>query len=70
MEVGGIMPSAVAGLERATAQINQAGQEVASGNLDPAVLVQLTTAHVQFAASAKMVQMSGDMSRHLLDMVA
>lgn len=70
MEVGGIMPSAVAGLERAKAQVNQAGQEVASGNLDPAVVVQLTTAHIQFAASAKMIQMSGEMSKHLLDMVA
>ena len=62
--------SALDGLQDAQARTEAASAEIASGNLDPAVVLDLTSAQVDFAANAKVLQATQENSRRLLDMLA
>jgi len=62
--------SAVDGLQDAQARTEAASEQIAAGNLDPAVVLDLTSAQVDFAANAKVFQATQENSRRLLDMLA
>ena len=62
--------SALDGMQDAQARTEAASEQIASGNLDPAVVLDLTSAQVDFAANAKVLQATQENSRHLLDMLA
>ncbi|KAA0577451.1 hypothetical protein FZ983_21520 [Azospirillum sp. B21] len=62
--------SAIDGLQNAQARTEAASAEIAAGNLDPAVVLDLTAAQVDFAANAKVLQTTQENSRRLLDMLA
>ena len=62
--------SALDGLQDAQARTEAASAEIAAGNLDPAVVLDLTSAQVDFAANAKVLQATQENSRRLLDMLA
>lgn len=62
--------SAVDGLQDAQARTEAASEQIAAGNLDPAVVLDLTSAQVDFAANAKVLQATQENSRRLLDMLA
>ncbi len=61
---------ALDGLQNAQARTEAASAEIAAGNLDPAVVLDLTAARVAFAANAKILQATQENSRRLLDMLA
>ena len=58
------------GLQDAQARTEAASAQIAAGNLDPAVVLDLTAAQVDFAANAKVLQTTQENSRRLLDMLA
>ncbi|KAA0571709.1 hypothetical protein TSH7_03060 [Azospirillum sp. TSH7] len=62
--------SALDGLQDAQARTDAASEQIAAGNLDPAVVLDLTSAQVDFAANAKVLQATQENSRRLLDMLA
>ncbi|ANC90708.1 hypothetical protein A6A40_01630 [Azospirillum humicireducens] len=62
--------SALAGLQDAQARGEAAATEIAAGNLDPAVVLDLSAAQVDFAANAKVLQTTQENSKRLLDMLA
>ncbi|PWC33465.1 hypothetical protein [Azospirillum sp. TSO35-2] len=62
--------SALGGMQDAQARVADASAQIASGNLDPAVVLDLSSAQVDFAANATVLQASQDNSRHLIDMLA
>ena len=62
--------SALDGMQDAQARTEAASEQIASGNLDPAVVLDLTSAQVDFAANAKVLQATQENSRRLLDMLA
>lgn len=62
--------SAADGMQDAQARVAAASEQIASGNLDPAVVLDLTSAQVDFAANAKVLQATQENSRRLLDMLA
>ena len=62
--------SALDGLQDAQARTEAASEQIAAGNLDPAVVLDLTSAQVDFAANAKVLQATQENSRRLLDMLA
>ena len=61
---------ALDGLQDAQARTEAASAQIAAGNLDPAVVLDLTAAQVDFAANAKVLQTTQENSRRLLDMLA
>lgn len=62
--------TAADGLRDAEVKIADATEEIASGNLDPAVVLDITEASTQFAASAKVINAAQENSKRLLDMLA
>ena len=62
--------SALDGLQDGQARSDAASELIAAGNLDPAVGLDLTSAQVDFAANAKVLQATQENSRRLLDMLA
>ncbi|MCW2244601.1 flagellar hook protein FlgE [Azospirillum fermentarium] len=80
MEIGSSTPSpgtlssvgsaAVSGLQRAEARVADGTEQLAAGNLDPAVILDISTAQTGFAANAAVLKSTDDMSKRLLDMLA
>lgn len=64
------MAAALAGVQNAQARADAATRQIASGNLDPAVIVDVTSAQLDFAVNAKVLQTSADMTKKLLDVTA
>lgn len=64
------LDGALDGLQDAQARTDTASEQIAAGNLDPAVVLDLTSAQVDFAANAKVLQATQENSRRLLDMLA
>ena len=62
--------AALAGLQQAQAQVEAATEQVAAGNTDPAVIVDVANAETAFAVNAKVMQTGVAMTRKLLDMLA
>ena len=62
--------TALDGLQGAQARVAQASEQLAAGNLDPAVVVDVTAAQIDFAANAKVLQTSQENTKRLLDMLA
>lgn len=62
--------SALDGLQDAQVRTEAASAQIAAGNLDPAVVLDLTAAQVDFAANAKVLQATQENSQRLLDMLA
>ncbi|CAK0767364.1 Flagellar basal-body/hook protein C-terminal domain-containing protein [uncultured Gammaproteobacteria bacterium] len=64
------MASAMEGLRKTTEKAQATAEAVAQGNMDPAVIVSLLQAKTEFAANAKVMNVAGDMTRKLLDVLA
>ncbi len=62
--------TALGGMQDAQARVADASEQVAAGNLDPAVVVSIGAAEVDFAANAKVLQATQDNTKRLLDMLA
>lgn len=62
--------TALGGMQEAQARVADASEQLAAGNLDPAVVVQVTSAQVDFAANAKMLQATQENTKRLLDVLA
>ncbi|MBP2294791.1 hypothetical protein [Azospirillum rugosum] len=62
--------SALAGLQGAQARAEDAGTQLAAGNIDPAVVVSLSSAQVDFAANVKVMQAADDNTKRVLDILA
>ncbi|GAA4251386.1 hypothetical protein GBZ26_23210 [Azospirillum formosense] len=62
--------SALAGLQGAQSRADEAGAQLAAGNLDPAVVVSLSSAQTDFAANVKVMQAAQDNTKRVLDMLA
>ncbi|HEY0832558.1 MAG TPA: hypothetical protein VGE72_01510 [Azospirillum sp.] len=64
------MAAALAGVQNAQARASAATEQLASGNLDPAVILDVTSAQLDFAVNAKVLQTTNDMTKKLLDVTA
>lgn len=64
------LATAADGLRDAEVKMANATEEVASGNLDPAVVLDIDEASTQFVASAKVMNVAQENSKRLLDMLA
>lgn len=62
--------SALSGLQGAQARAEDAGAQLAAGNIDPAVVVSLSSAQVDFAANAKVMQAADENTKRMLDILA
>lgn len=62
--------SALAGMREAQAQVAAATGKIAAGSLEPAVILDITGAELNFAANAKALQAADDNTRRLLDVIA
>lgn len=62
--------SALAGLQGAQARAEDAGAQLAAGNLDPAVVVSLSSAQTDFAANVKVMQAADENTKRMLDILA
>ncbi|MDQ2101852.1 hypothetical protein [Azospirillum isscasi] len=62
--------SALAGLQGAQARADEAGAQLTSGNIDPAVVVSLSAAQTDFAANVKVMQAAQDNTKRVLDILA
>ncbi|SMH54063.1 hypothetical protein [Azospirillum agricola] len=62
--------TALGGLQDAQARVADASEQLAAGNLDPAVIVDVTSAQIDFAANAKVLETTQENTRRLLDMLA
>ncbi|MBP2228089.1 putative TIM-barrel fold metal-dependent hydrolase [Azospirillum agricola] len=62
--------AALGGLQDAQARVADASEQLAAGNLDPAVIVDVTSARIDFAANAKVLETTQENTRRLLDMLA
>lgn len=81
MEIGSFptlptaMPSqpqaaALDGIQGAQVRMMDATEQLAAGNLDPAVVLDVTSAQIDFAANVKVMQASQENTKRLLDMLA
>lgn len=77
MEIGGVSPtiqqpqaSALAGMESAQARLADGAAKVAGGAIEPEVIVQITSARVDFAANATVFRTADENTRRLLDVLA
>ncbi|WP_448206675.1 hypothetical protein [Azospirillum sp. sgz302134] len=61
--------AALAGLQDAQARAQDAGTQLAAGNLDPAVVVSLSSAQTDFAANVKVMQAAQENTKRMLDML-
>ena len=62
--------SALAGLQGAQARAEDAGAQLTAGNIDPAVVVSLSSAQVDFAANVKVMQAADENTKRMLDILA
>lgn len=62
--------AALDGVQAAQTRMLQATEQLAAGNLDPAVVLDVTSAQIDFAANVKVMQASQDNTKRLLDMLA
>lgn len=62
--------NALEGMMDAQARVQDAASQLAAGNLDPAVVVSVTSAQMDFAANAKVMQTAQENTNRLLDMLA
>jgi len=62
--------TALDGLQNAQARVADASEQLAAGNLDPAVIVDVTSAQIDFAANAKVLEATQENTKRLLDMLA
>ncbi|MCG5243563.1 hypothetical protein [Azospirillum doebereinerae] len=62
--------TALDGLQNAQGRVADASEQLAAGNLDPAVIVDVTSAQIDFAANAKVLEASQENTKRLLDMFA
>jgi len=68
MAVLGTLHTQIAGLNKATAKVADAGERVARGKpLDPNAMVDLATAERSFQANVKAIQATDQMTGVLLD---
>lgn len=63
-------PPGLDGLQDAQARMDGAAEQIAAGTLDPAVVLDITSAKIDFAASAKVMEASQENTKRLLDMLA
>lgn len=61
--------SALSGLQKAGTRVAEGAEQLAAGNLDPAVVLDISTAQTGFAANVAVLKSADDMSRRLLDML-
>jgi hypothetical protein len=66
----GVLPTALAGLNRASAKAEQAADRIASGAIDAKDIVELKLAEVAFKANAKVIRSAAETERRLLDVLA
>lgn len=62
--------SALAGLQSAQAQVADGAAQLAAGAVDPAVVLQISAAQQDFAASATVFRVADENTRRLLDVLA
>lgn len=62
--------TALSGLQDAQARVNDGAEQLAAGNLDPAVVLSISSAQVDFAANAKVFEATQENTKRLLDMFA
>lgn len=62
--------SALDGIQGAQARMQDATEQLAAGNLDPAIVLDVTSAQIDFAANVKVMQASQENTKRLLDMLA
>lgn len=62
--------TALSGMADAQARVQAAGEQLAAGNLDPAVVLEISSAEIDFAANAKVMATAQDNTKRLLDMLA
>lgn len=70
MALGQPQANALDGMMDAQARVQDAASQLAAGNLDPAVVVSVTSAQMDFAANAKVMQTVQENTNRLLDMLA
>ncbi|AWK86569.1 hypothetical protein [Azospirillum thermophilum] len=64
------VPPGLEGLQAAQARLDGAAERIAAGSVDPAVVLDISSARIDFAASAKVMEASQENTRRLLDMLA
>lgn len=62
--------AALAGMQDAQARAADGAQQVASGSADPAVVLEISAAQQDFAASATVFRAADENTRRLLDVLA
>lgn len=62
--------AAVNGMREAQAQVAAATESIAAGRLEPAVILDIASAELNFAANAKVLQAADDNTKRLLDVLA
>ena len=75
MDVGSVSTSnatstAIAGLKKATSQIEEAAQNIAGGSQDPQDIVSLSQAATGFKANAAVLRTQDETTKSLLDITA
>ena len=66
----GAFYTALAGMQRATGQVNQDAETIDGGDLDPGPAVDMQVAATSFKADAKVFAVADKMSQTLLDILA
>ena len=64
---GSALGKAVEGISRATEKLNQAAQNIAEGNIDPADIVSMIQAETAVGANVAVARTADEMSKRLLD---
>jgi hypothetical protein len=62
--------TALSGLQDAQARVSDGAEQLAAGNLDPAVVLSISSAQIDFAANAKVFEATQENTKRLLDMFA
>jgi hypothetical protein len=66
----GVIPTALAGLNRASDRAERAASRIAGGEIDGKDIVELKLAEVAFKANAKVIRTATDLEQRLLDILA
>jgi len=67
---GGVLPTALAGLNRATNTVEKAAANIASGTIDVRDIVDLELGKTAFRANAAVARTAQELDRQLLDILA
>jgi flagellar basal body rod protein FlgC len=62
--------TALTGMADAQARVQDGAVQIAAGNVDPAVVVDISSAQIDFAANVKVLQAGQENTKRLLDMLA